>query len=136
GDATPCTDGLPELPADHGPVASVQLDSAIVDVIAALEAALPRTEFTPELVGLLRRAYASGAGMADAFGRLLEAVLGPRGLVVYDASDRAAKPLVAELFAREVEHPGQTVQMAAAAGARLEAAGYHAQVARADDSLA
>ena len=35
----------------------------------------------------LRRAYAPGVGMAEAFGRWMEEVLGPRGLVVYDSSD-------------------------------------------------
>jgi hypothetical protein len=38
--------------------------------------------------------------MAEAFGRWLEEVLGPRGLIVYDASDPAAKPLVAGVFSR------------------------------------
>jgi bacillithiol biosynthesis cysteine-adding enzyme BshC len=74
--------------------------------------------------------------MADAFGRWLESVLGPHGLIVYDASDRAAKPLVTDLFAREIEHAGETARLAADAGTRLEAAGYHAQVMPAEGSLA
>jgi len=74
--------------------------------------------------------------MADAFGRWLESILGPRGLVVYDASDPAAKPLVADLFAHEVEHPGETARRATDAGSRLQVAGYHAQVTPADNSLA
>ena len=59
--------------------------------------------------------------MADAFGRWLETMLGPRGLVVYDASDPAAKPLVAELFARELETAGTTARLAKAAGEALQA---------------
>jgi bacillithiol biosynthesis cysteine-adding enzyme BshC len=70
--------------------------------------------------------------MADAFGRVLERVLGDRGLVVYDASDPAAKPLVGDLFARELASPGQTAKLAAAAGADLTARGYHAQVQSSD----
>ena len=35
----------------------------------------------------LRACYAPGRGMADAFSRWLESLLGPRGLVVYDSSD-------------------------------------------------
>ena len=74
-------------------------------------------------------AYRPGAGMADAFGRWLETVLGPRGLVVYDASDPAAKPLVAELFAREIEHAGRHLAPGGARRApRSQARGYHAQV--------
>jgi bacillithiol biosynthesis cysteine-adding enzyme BshC len=74
--------------------------------------------------------------MADAFGALLEAVLGPRGLVVYDASDPAAKPLVADLFAREVERAGESARLAAAAGEVLQARGYHVQVTPQADMLA
>ena len=47
---------------------------------------------------------------------------------MYDASDPAAKPLVGDLFARELSSPGQTAKLAAAAGAELAARGYHAQV--------
>ena len=74
--------------------------------------------------------------MADAFGRWLEEVLGDRGLVVYDSSDPASKPLVGKVFARELSNPGQTVKLAALAGSDLTARGYHAQVHAQDDSLA
>jgi uncharacterized protein YllA (UPF0747 family) len=38
----------------------------------------------------------------------MEEVLGERGLVVYDSSDPASKPLVGQVFARELSMPGQT----------------------------
>jgi bacillithiol biosynthesis cysteine-adding enzyme BshC len=63
-------------------------------------------------------------------------VLGDRGLVVYDSSDPASKPFVAEVFARELSMPGHTVKLAALAGSDLTARGYHAQVHAQDDSLA
>ncbi len=90
--------------------------------VDALQAALPATEFTPGVVDMLRRAYASGRSMSQAFGRVLEHVLGPYGLVVYDASDPASKPLAADLFARALADPGRTSQLAAAAGEALESA--------------
>jgi bacillithiol synthase len=74
--------------------------------------------------------------MADAFGRWMEEVLGDRGLIVYDSSDAASKPLVSQVFARELGNPGQTVKLAALAGSDLTARGYHAQVHAQDDSLA
>lgn len=115
-------------PPPGRPIAHAQLGSFIEGALAALEASLAPSEFTPELVAALRQAYAPGHGMADAFCRWLEALLGPRGLIVYDASDPAAKPLVAPLFAREVERAGHTVQCAIDAGEALTALGYHAQV--------
>src|SRR5205807_4847785 len=106
------------------------------EALAELERALPDTEFRAGLLAGLRRAYVPGIGMADAFGRWLEAVLGTRGLVVYDSSDPASKPLVGQVFARELSMPGQTVKLAALAGSDLTARGYHAQVHAQDDSLA
>ena len=41
---------------------------------------------------------------------------------------RRAKPLVADLFCKELETAGATAQLAGAAGQALEALGYHAQV--------
>jgi bacillithiol synthase len=122
--------------AHSGPVARVRLDESVNAAISALEAAMPGTEFTPALIDGLRRAYAPGTGMAEAFGRWLETVLGPRGLIVFDASDPAAKPLVSHIFAREIEQAGQTARLAAEAGAALEARGYHVQATPQEGSLA
>jgi bacillithiol biosynthesis cysteine-adding enzyme BshC len=66
--------------------------------------------------------------MAEAFGRFMEATLGRRGLVVYDSSDPASKPLVKRIFARELEDPDRTSALATQAGNELIALGYHAQV--------
>jgi bacillithiol biosynthesis cysteine-adding enzyme BshC len=122
--------------AHEGPVASVRLDASAPAAVDALEASLPATEFTKDLIETLRRIYSPGAGMAEAFGQWLESVLGPRGLIVFDAADPAAKPIAAEVFAREVEHPGETSRLAAEAGARLQAHGYHAQAAAHEGSVA
>ena len=122
--------------AHNGPVARVRLDESVNAAIGALEAAIPGTEFTPAMLEDLRRAYAPGTGMAEAFGRWLERVLGSRGLIVFDASDPAAKPLVSHIFAREIEQAGQTARLAAEAGSALEARGYHAQATPQEGSLA
>jgi bacillithiol biosynthesis cysteine-adding enzyme BshC len=122
--------------AHQGPVARVRLDESIDAAFAELERLLPAGDFTPELLASLKQAYPSGGGMAESFGRWLESLLGPRGLVVFDASDPAAKPIAEPVFAREIEHPGQTSRLAAESGAALEARGYHAQVTPHDGSVA
>ena len=132
-----CTIGLPSRTAEEPkPVAQVALDASVRDAIDELARTLPATEFRSELIDQLREAYEPGRGMADAFARWIERVLGDKGLIVYDASDPASKPLVADLFSREVAEPGQTATLAARTGADLVARGYHAQVQTADDSLA
>jgi len=137
GELTPRTVSLPSRPgAEPSPVATVQLDAAVVTALNELEQLLPSTDFRTWLMAGLRRAYAPGVGIADAFGRWLEQVLGDRGLVVYDSSDPASKPLVSPVFSKELSTPGQTVRLAALAGSDLVARGYHAQVHAQDDSLA
>jgi bacillithiol biosynthesis cysteine-adding enzyme BshC len=134
---TPRSVSLPARPgAEPAPVATVRLDDSILDALNEIERSLPPTEFRSTVMAGLRRAYAPGVGMADAFGRWMEEVLGPHGLVVYDSSDPATKPLVSKVFARELSMPGQTVRLAALAGSDLTARGYHAQVHAQDDSLA
>jgi bacillithiol biosynthesis cysteine-adding enzyme BshC len=130
------TVSLPPRTGDPLPVAAVPLDQQIAQVLAELEQTLPPTEFRASLLADLRTAYSPGIGMAEAFGRWLERVLGERGLVVYDASDPATKPFVADLFSRELSSPGQTAKLAAQAGADLVARGFHTQVQTAEDGVA
>ncbi len=127
---------LPARSGDPIPVGRICLDAAAEAAIAALEQILPPTEFKPSLIDDLRRIYAPGVSMSEAFGRWLETVLGQRGLVVYDASDLASKSLAAPVFAHELASPGETARLAAAAGADLAARGYHAQVQSAEPGLA
>jgi bacillithiol biosynthesis cysteine-adding enzyme BshC len=126
----------PRLPAEQLPVAAIRLDDQIVRVLDELEQILPATEFRGQLLAQLRRAYAPGVGMAEAFGIWLEQVLGDRGLIVFDSADPVSKPLLREVFARELSAPGQTARLAARAGSDLVARGYHSQVHSPDDHLA
>ncbi len=127
-DLASCQVSLGDPPgARQTAVARVRLDDSAAGAIAELASLLQQTEFSASLLESLRQAYQTGAGMTDAFGRWLETTLGSRGLVVYDASDPAAKPLVADLFARELETAGTTARLAKAAGDALQAKGYHAQ---------
>jgi bacillithiol synthase len=137
GDQSPRTVSLPSRPgADPAPVATIKLDDAILTALDEIEHLLPASDFRGWLMTGLRRAYQPGVGMADAFGSWIEQVLGERGLVVFDSSDPAAKPLASQVFARELSMPGQTVKLASVAGSDLMARGYHAQVHAQDGSLA
>jgi bacillithiol synthase len=117
------------------PIARLRLDQGIANALDALAAALPESEFRAEILAALRRSYCPGSGMAQAFGQWMEHVLGPHGLVVYDSSDPAAKPLARDVFIKEVAAPGVTAQIAAKSGAALVAKGYHAQAQPAQGSI-
>jgi len=127
---------LADLPgAGHLPIARLTLTDEISVALDALAAVLPETEFRDDIISKLRQAYRPGAGMAQAFGQWMEEVLGPHGLVVYDSSDPAAKPLARDVFVQEVSQPGNTARIAARAGEALVAKGYHAQATLADGTV-
>src|SRR5439155_22178505 len=136
-DLKPETVSLPPRPgAAPASVATIQLDESIVAALDELERVLPATEFRSSLLAGLHGTYLAGRGMVESFGRWLERVLGDRGLIVYDSSDPASKPLVGGVFARELSMPGRTAKLAALAGSDLVARGYHSPVQAQDDSLA
>jgi bacillithiol biosynthesis cysteine-adding enzyme BshC len=119
------------------PIATLPLaPGSAAAALDALRAALPPTEFTDPLITSLAGHYVDGVPLSRAFAGWMDSLLGPLGLVVYDASDPATKPLVGPLFARELSTPGETSRLATAAGAALDARGYKARVTPAADSTA
>lgn len=135
-DMAPRSVQLADLPgAGDIPVARLTLTDDISAAIDTLAAALPDTEFRDETMARLREAYRPGIGMAMAFGRWIETVLGPHGLVVYDSSDVAAKALARDVFLKEIGAPGTTARIAARAGDALVAKGYHAQATLAEGTV-
>ena len=102
--------------AGERPVGSLVLDEQITDALATLRSTLAPTEFTDELLDTIGRAYRPGVGVARAFATWIETLLGTHGLVVYEASDVHAKPLVADLFEQELTNPCRTARLAREAG--------------------
>ena len=126
-----------ELDSPRGTAAAaIRLTGSVRHATASLRELLPSTEFTAEVIAGLDAAYAEGTRLVEAFARWLDHLAGHAGLVVFDASDPAAKPLVQSLFADELRASGETARQAAAAGAALAAAGYHAQVEPQPDGVA
>ena len=121
--------------AGETPVAALSLDARIEENLSQLKDALAPTDFTEWTLDALRSAYRPGVKMGDAFARWLEGLLGPYGLIVFESSDPLAKPLVADVFRRELESPGRTAALAAAAGNALASRGHAPQVVPQPDSL-
>lgn len=117
------------------PVAALTLDGRIEQAPAALEAALANSDFKSSVLEAVRAAWKPGAGMADAFAQWLETVLGRFGLIVFDSSDKAAKPLTRDVFIRELTDPGRTAALATSAGDALAALGHQPQVTPNPDSV-
>jgi bacillithiol biosynthesis cysteine-adding enzyme BshC len=122
--------------AGERPIASLALDGRVEETLNELAAALGQTEFTDGIMSGLRSAYRPGVGVADAVARWLETILGPHGLVVFDSSDPEAKPLVADLFVRELREPGRTSALAVGAADVMTSRGHQPQVVPQSDSVA
>ncbi|HVH57728.1 MAG TPA: bacillithiol biosynthesis cysteine-adding enzyme BshC [Vicinamibacterales bacterium] len=137
GDLHPRTITLPD-PEGAGrlPIAALTLDERVAGTIDELRAALAPTDFTDGVLDAARGAWRPGVRMGEAFGRWLESLLGPHGLIVFESADPAAKPLVADLFARELQFPGRTSSLAASAGQELAARGHEPQVIPHPDAVA
>jgi len=125
----PKTITLSDLPgAGELPIAQLLLDERISQSIDDLVAAMPSTDFSAHVVDTVRAAYRPQTGMAAAFSKWIESVLGAHGLVVFEAADPAAKSLAAPVFARELESPGRTAALATSGGNKLLARGHQPQV--------
>jgi bacillithiol biosynthesis cysteine-adding enzyme BshC len=117
------------------PIAQLRLDTGVEQAVAELAAILPHTEFTSQVLSDVGAAWTPGIGMARAFATWLESLLGAHGLIVFESADPDAKPLVSDVFARELAAPGRTAALAAEAGAALAARGHAPQVLPQPDSI-
>lgn len=119
----PDTSGL-----NGGPVGRKTFEGAMPGVLDDLDAALPDSDFKPALMEAVRGAYAPETPLLVAFARLLRAFFPEAGLVFIDPNDRRMKAHAAPLFRQEIEAPAASSEHVEAAGRKLEAAGFHAQI--------
>src|SRR6185436_5877416 len=108
------------------PAAAIALDDTVSALVEELRGRLPAGLHRDEVLSLVAACYRPGATLSEAFARLLSALL--PDLVVLDPSDPALKAPVLPVFAREIVEHSPTSRLAAEAGQRLLAAGYHQQV--------
>jgi len=117
------------------PVGSLSYDDEITAVIQRLGETLAPSEFTQDLLSSLRRRYRPGARVGSAFAGWIDDLLGRYGLVVFEANDPTLKPLVADVFARELQDR-PTSRVARETAAAMTALGHAPQVEMAEDAVA
>lgn len=121
------TEGKPSVGAlKFGP----ELEAAF----EALAAALPETEFTPDLLADLRAGYVDGAGLGDAFAVWMLKLFSRFGLIVVDPRDARLKRMTADIIRTAIERAGDLAHALVNRSQELVAADYHAQVAVAPNS--
>jgi bacillithiol synthase len=102
GDGTVRTAALPPRPADAPltPLYREPLGSAVTDLLGALEADLPPSEFRDWTMAWLRRHYQPPATLAASFAGALAELLAPAGVVCLESTHSAVKRLAARYLVR------------------------------------
>lgn len=121
--------------AGQRPVGRLEFDAGITTTVDRLAEQLVPTEFSAEVIAALRRRYQPGAHVGTAFAGWIDDLLGRHGLVVLESDDPSLKPLVAELFAHELESRA-TATLARQAGDAMQRLGHAPQVVPANESVA
>ena len=85
------------------PLAREPCGPEIVGALARLRDATPDTEFKSDVLSWLERWYRPEATLADAFAAAVDALLGPRGLVVLRVHDGSAKRAAAPWVLRGLD---------------------------------
>jgi bacillithiol biosynthesis cysteine-adding enzyme BshC len=114
--------------AEGQPVGGVLVGDSIGEAIDALLAALPKSEFTPDLERLLRDSYRPGRAYGDAFASMMSALTGPHGLVLLDPLDARLKQLAAPLYSEAARRAPEIAEALVERSRELESRGFHAQV--------
>ena len=129
------TDVPASMHTEGAPVGAVRIDDSITDTLKRLLDLLPTTEFSDDVAGLVRDAYAPGRTYTEAFARMLTALTRGYGLVLLDPLDARLKRLAAPLYAEAARRAPELAAALEARSRELEADGYHAQVHTSADAF-
>jgi bacillithiol synthase len=122
-------------PAEGKPVGAVNLKEGINENLDELIAALPESEFTPQLAADLRESYQPGTGFADAFGKMMMKLFGKFGVVLINPLDDRLKQIAGTIYSQAMQRSGEFASALVKQSSALEAAGYHAQVYTSNESV-
>jgi bacillithiol biosynthesis cysteine-adding enzyme BshC len=117
-------------PADTPPhsMADRLLGTDAEHAITALAGALPETEFSAWVIDAARQAYRPDASVARAFEDLMAMLFRDHDLLLMSGAHPAVKEAARPTFLREIRNADAHAELLARQTAKLEKAGYHAQV--------
>ncbi|MBO6574835.1 MAG: bacillithiol biosynthesis cysteine-adding enzyme BshC [Rhodothermales bacterium] len=118
----------PKPPVDNtGPVGALTFGPEINELVDALEAALPGTDFRGQVMGAVRNCYREGETFRDGFARLMRMLLPGTGLVIFAQDDPRVKRLATPLWRKEIRDSAGSDAALRSATEHI-AREYHAQV--------
>lgn len=110
--------------SQSGPLGRFDLDG-IENCIIEAQSQLSHTQYGPELITLLRKAYSTGQSFAGAFQYMLNALLGEYGLLVFNMDDKRLKEVFKPWILDEVLH-SSSKPLVAGTQTQLMQLGYEA----------
>ncbi len=124
-----------EVHCEGQPVGRVALDESINGVVDRLFELLPNSEFSADMLALVRSAWQPGRTYAEAFACMMTSLLKRYGLIFLDPLDLQLKNLAAPLYAQAARRAPEIAEAIEKRSRELETAGYHAQVTASANSF-
>ncbi|PWB68277.1 bacillithiol biosynthesis cysteine-adding enzyme BshC [candidate division GN15 bacterium] len=123
----------PMVPSSLGQVRLSDHDQ-LEKAVAQFAGALGQTEFTADVLDLLRKCYSSKETFVTAFGKLMAALTAEYGLVLFSPHDSAAKALARPFFRGLIEQQDLLHAVLSERNRAIQSAGYHLQVQKQEDA--
>lgn len=110
------------------PLHRIEMGGGIDASVEAFLACLPDTDFSPDLVELIRSSFTSGATLPEAYQATLRHLLGRFGLYFTDAAHPVVKEISGPALLDELSSASRMEETLAATADELQRAGYALQV--------
>ncbi len=116
-------------PFDKNPGATglIVIDETIDALFAGLGSAITQTEYTTQVLELMRGYYKPGATLMEAFAGVINRLFEDTGLVLLNANTPELKALMKPVFRREIESDSAVSRLIIEKSVELEER-YHAQI--------
>jgi bacillithiol biosynthesis cysteine-adding enzyme BshC len=124
-----------DIHAEGAPVGHAVLDQAITDTVNDLLQALPQTEFSGEVAGLVRDTYQPQRRFGEAFALIVTRLMRDHGLILLDPLDAELKRMASPLYAEAARRGFEIAKAILNRSDELVKAGYHAQVTASENSF-
>ena len=111
-----------------------RVGAGIHDALEQLSGALPQNDFAAEHLNLLRECYRPDVTVAEAYRQLIARTYQDFDLLITSSATPELKRIAVPILSAELEHAEDHARRLRAQTDRLMAAGYHEQVAIAEDA--
>lgn len=115
------------LEKNIGATGNIVFDEFIEQFFMSLDAALPKTDYTPALVNIMRGYYKQGNSMLKAFAGFFNHIYENSGLIFANPNNVEFKKILSPLFVNEINSNSDTSKLVISQSVELEEH-YHAQI--------